>query len=244
MGIHLMKLEDGGLFDNQIRTHGSVDYTSIARRFSHGCHRLVNNRAVRLFDFVLRHRKFARLGNMPLPFQGRFEVRGRRYEYALTTRGYYYELRPPVPVNVLEGRVLGAAKKPITAVRAQARRRLRPASPRQSGGNAAGRRAMRGDVAASTEELAARETSPVSARIQQGRHGNYARACLCSSRTRIELTHAQPREARNGSMRALDIAFRATRGGVGLRSTRLRIDRKPTRGSFFRTLRQPPSGRN
>jgi hypothetical protein len=114
MAIHLKKLEDGGLFDNQIRTHGSVDYTSIARRFSHGCHRLVNNRAVRLFDFVLRHRKFARLGNHALPgFKRRFTHRGRRYEYVLTTRGYYFDLRPPVPVTVLEGRVLGTAKEPI-----------------------------------------------------------------------------------------------------------------------------------
>ena len=114
MAIHLKKLDDGGLFDNQIRTHGSVDYTSIARRFSHGCHRLVNNRAVRLFDFVLRHRKFARLGNHPLSGLKRgFSYHGRRYEYALSTRGYYFDLRPPVPVTVLEGRVLGAAKAPI-----------------------------------------------------------------------------------------------------------------------------------
>jgi len=114
MAIHLKKLDGGGLFDNQIRTHGSVDYTSIARRFSHGCHRLVNNRAVRLFDFVLRHRKFARLGNHALPgFKRKFTYRGRRYEYVLATRGYYFDLRPPVPVTVLEGRVLGAAKEPI-----------------------------------------------------------------------------------------------------------------------------------
>jgi hypothetical protein len=114
MAIHLKKLEDGGLFDNQIRTHGSVDYTSIARRFSHGCHRLVNNRAVRLFDFVLRHRKFARLGNHALGgAKRRFSYRGRRYEYVLTTRGYYFDLRPPLPVTVLEGRVLGAAAEPI-----------------------------------------------------------------------------------------------------------------------------------
>ena len=56
LAIHIDPKRGG--FDNQIRTHGSVDYTSIARRFSHGCHRLVNNRAVRLFDFVLRHRAF------------------------------------------------------------------------------------------------------------------------------------------------------------------------------------------
>ena len=114
MAIHLKELEGGGLFDNQIRTHGSVDYTSIARRFSHGCHRLVNNRAVRLFDFVLKHRKFVRLGNRSLPKDKRkVAYQGRRFEYVLPTRGYYYDLRPPVPVTTLEGRVLGEAKAPI-----------------------------------------------------------------------------------------------------------------------------------
>src|SRR5204863_5883296 len=108
MAIHLKQLPEGGLFDNKIRTHGSVDYTSIARRFSHGCHRLVNNRAVRLFDFVLRHRRFARLGNVPLlRFKKQFTVDDKQYEYELKTRGYYYELTPPVPVVVNEGRIKG-----------------------------------------------------------------------------------------------------------------------------------------
>ena len=40
-------------FDNGIRTHGSFDYTSLRGRFSHGCHRLYNNQAVRMFSFVL-----------------------------------------------------------------------------------------------------------------------------------------------------------------------------------------------
>jgi hypothetical protein len=115
MAIHLQRLDGGGVVDHQIRTHGSVDYTSIARRFSHGCHRLVNNRAVRLFDFILRHRKYRRLGNHPLPRSRRRVVQGgRRYEYRLETRGYYYELRPPMPVVVLEGRVLGKTLAPIS----------------------------------------------------------------------------------------------------------------------------------
>ena len=114
MAIHLKQLPEGGLFDNKIRTHGSVDYTSIARRFSHGCHRLVNNRAVRLFDFVLRHRKYVRLGDHRIGnFKRKFTYQGRRFEYAPTTRGYYFDLRPPVPITVLEGRVMGAAKEPI-----------------------------------------------------------------------------------------------------------------------------------
>jgi hypothetical protein len=113
LAIHVDPKRGG--FDNQIRTHGSVDYTSIARRFSHGCHRLVNNRAVRLYDFVLRHRKFTREGNMPMAFKRRFEVDGQVYRYEIKTRGYYYELDEPVAVNVLEGRIMGAVKKPITA---------------------------------------------------------------------------------------------------------------------------------
>jgi hypothetical protein len=113
LAIHLDARRGG--FDNQIRTHGSDDYTSIARRFSHGCHRLVNNRAVRMYDFVLRHRRFSRQGNMPLFLKKRLEVDGKVYRYELKTRGYYYELDEPVPVNVLEGRIMGAVKQPITA---------------------------------------------------------------------------------------------------------------------------------
>jgi hypothetical protein len=113
LAIHIDPRRGG--FDNQIRTHGSDDYTSIARRFSHGCHRLVNNRAVRLYDFVLRHRRFTRLGNMPMSLKKRFEVEGQHYRYELTTRGYYYELDEPVPVNVLEGRVMGAVKAPVVS---------------------------------------------------------------------------------------------------------------------------------
>jgi len=113
MGIHVDPKR--GNFDNQIRTHGSVDYTSIARRFSHGCHRLVNNRAVRLYDFVLRHRTFTRQGNLALGHMKKvFTVEDKEYEYELNTRGYYYELTPPVAVNVTEGRVMGKVKKPIT----------------------------------------------------------------------------------------------------------------------------------
>ncbi len=115
MAIHHQVTASGGLFDNQIRTHGSVDYTSIARRFSHGCHRLVNPRAVRLFGFVLRHRTHLRQGDNPLAIKKIFTLEDRRYGYQLTTRGYYYELAPPLPVDVLEGRVLGTLKKPVTS---------------------------------------------------------------------------------------------------------------------------------
>lgn len=115
MAIHHQVTRGGGLFDNQIRTHGSVDYTSIARRFSHGCHRIVNVRAVRLFGFVLRHHAFERLGAMPLAMKRWFDVDGQAYGYAMNTRGYLYRLRNPIPVQVLEGRVMGAQKAPIAS---------------------------------------------------------------------------------------------------------------------------------
>jgi hypothetical protein len=114
MAIHHLK-RGKSFYDNQIRTHGSVDYTSIARRFSHGCHRLVNSRAARLFDFVLRHRAFNRVGNVPLTLRRRFEYEGKPYHYALSTRGYYYELYPPLPVMVTAGRIMGKAQRPIEA---------------------------------------------------------------------------------------------------------------------------------
>ncbi len=114
LAIHHRK-SGGKLFDNQIRTHGSDDYTSIARRFSHGCHRLVNSRAVRLFDFILRRRPFERVGNLPLNLRKRFTYEDKEYEYLLDTRGYYYELKQPVPVLVTEGRIMGKTKRPIEA---------------------------------------------------------------------------------------------------------------------------------
>ncbi|MGB8295916.1 MAG: hypothetical protein WCG85_10860 [Polyangia bacterium] len=115
LAIHHWKRGANTFYDNQIRTHGSVDYTSIARRFSHGCHRLVNSRAVRLFDFLLRHRVFQRVGNVPLTLRRHFDYEGKQYHFALGTRGYYYELSPPVPVMVTEGRIMGKVKRPIEA---------------------------------------------------------------------------------------------------------------------------------
>ena len=114
LAIHHRK-SGNTLFDNQIRTHGSDDYTSIARRFSHGCHRLVNSRAVRMFDFILHRRPFERIGNQPLTLRKRFPYEDKQYEYLLDTRGYYYELKQPIPVLVTEGRILGKTKRPIEA---------------------------------------------------------------------------------------------------------------------------------
>lgn len=115
MAIHHRK-GAGTLFDNQIRTHGSVDYTSIARRFSHGCHRVVNSRAVRMFDFILRRRPFDRVGNQAVNLRRHFAYEDKEYEYLLDTRGYYFELKQPIPVMVTEGRIMGKRKQPIGAL--------------------------------------------------------------------------------------------------------------------------------
>lgn len=99
--------------DNQIRTHGSVDYMSIMRRYSHGCHRLYNMNAVRLFSFVLMHRDFVREGQVPLGFGRAFEWEDKEYKISLKTRGYRYKLAEPIPVEVLKGRIKGKRKTPI-----------------------------------------------------------------------------------------------------------------------------------
>jgi hypothetical protein len=99
--------------DQGIRMHGSVDYMSIMRRHSHGCHRLHNHIAVRLMSFVLRHRPHTRRGQQELGFRRNIEHDGRSYPMAIDVGGYVFRLERPLPVNVLEGRVLGAQLTPI-----------------------------------------------------------------------------------------------------------------------------------
>ncbi len=99
--------------DNGIRTHGSFDYMSIMQRHSHGCHRLYNHIAIRLFGFVLRHRAHERIGQVPVNFSRRFEVDDVAYGIDLTTRGYSYRLQEAIPVVVTRGRVRGIAQDPI-----------------------------------------------------------------------------------------------------------------------------------
>jgi hypothetical protein len=56
--LQVVKLKDGTerFDDNGIGTHGSSTVTSIVHGTSHGCHRLYNQLAVRLADFLLKHR--------------------------------------------------------------------------------------------------------------------------------------------------------------------------------------------
>ena len=102
-------------FDNGMRAHGSSDYLSMysANGFSHGCHRLPNHLAIRLYSFILRHRHMRVVGDQPMDFARQF-LEGRRvFEMRIPSRGYIYVLDPPLPVEVLEGDIKGEQKKPI-----------------------------------------------------------------------------------------------------------------------------------
>jgi hypothetical protein len=103
-------------FDNGVRAHGSSDYLSIysSNGFSHGCHRLPNHIAIRMYSFILRHRPMKVEGDQPLGFSRQFLYKDNVYEMRLPSRGFLYELDPPLPVNVLEGTIKGVNKKPIT----------------------------------------------------------------------------------------------------------------------------------
>jgi hypothetical protein len=103
-------------WDNGVRVHGSSEILSIRNpdAYSHGCHRLMNHLAVRMFSFVLRHRPVIIIGDRALDFSRQWLWKEQVYEMRLPSRGFWYQLEPPLPVNVLEGNIMGDVKKPIT----------------------------------------------------------------------------------------------------------------------------------
>jgi len=101
--------------DQGIRTHGSVDYMSIMRRHSHGCHRMHNHIAVRLMSFVLEHRPHTRIGQQPMEYRREFEFEEEMYVMEFDKGGYNFVLDEPLTVDVLRGRVRGQVKEPIEA---------------------------------------------------------------------------------------------------------------------------------
>ena len=105
------KIQVGG--DEGIRTHGSVDYMSIMRRHSHGCHRMHNHIAVRLMSFVLEHRPHTRYGQQPMVYRREFEFEEELYVMEFDKGGYNFVLEEPLVVEVLPGRVRGQVKEPI-----------------------------------------------------------------------------------------------------------------------------------
>ncbi len=118
MMIHHEEVTKGGhtkLLDHGIRTHGSVDYRSIQRGTSHGCHRLYNHLALRLSGYLLEHRSHVRRGKMNVGYRRAIEWNGETVDIDVPSRGYLYELDPPVPVRVLPGRVTGELPKPVSS---------------------------------------------------------------------------------------------------------------------------------
>jgi hypothetical protein len=101
--------------DRGIRAHGSSDYMSIlsSRRFSHGCHRLMNHHAVRMYGFLLNHRTKQVIGDQPINHARQFLYNDEAFEIRLPSRGFRYDLTPPLPVTVLSGRIRGKITKPV-----------------------------------------------------------------------------------------------------------------------------------
>jgi hypothetical protein len=60
--------EELGYLDRGVRTHGSVNYSSILSGQSHGCHRLFNHLALRLAAFLIAHRDHVRRGALPVRY--------------------------------------------------------------------------------------------------------------------------------------------------------------------------------
>ncbi|HZO12447.1 MAG TPA: L,D-transpeptidase [Polyangiaceae bacterium] len=115
--------------DQGIRTHGSASYDSILQGESHGCHRLHNHRALRLSAFLLEHRHHQVRGSIPVGYSRYFEWRGKNKKLEFESRGFRYELTPPVPVEVTRGRVMGQAMAPLYPQKLTAELRERYANP-------------------------------------------------------------------------------------------------------------------
>ena len=112
--LQAIRLKDGTerLDDNGIGTHGSASVTSIVNGTSHGCHRLYNQLAVRLGDFLLRHRTHVIKGEQTETFRRMVFHNDEAFRAKIDTRGFLYELTPPVPVNVLKGNIVSKRKVP------------------------------------------------------------------------------------------------------------------------------------
>lgn len=110
----IVKLRNGTerFDDNGIGTHGSSSVTSIVNGTSHGCHRLYNQLAVRLANFLLRHREHIVRGEQRTLYKRFVFHRGEKFVADIKTRGFLYELTPPVSINVLPGNIRSERKVP------------------------------------------------------------------------------------------------------------------------------------
>ncbi|MBV70119.1 MAG: hypothetical protein CMH52_02130 [Myxococcales bacterium] len=101
--------------DLMIRAHGSSNYMSILSesKYSHGCHRLMNHHAVRLYGFMLQHRHHTVDGDQPISFKRQFLYNEEVYRIHVPSRGFRYTMDPPVPVTVLRGQVYGKQRRRV-----------------------------------------------------------------------------------------------------------------------------------
>ena len=75
-------------WDNGVRVHGSSEILSIRNpdAYSHGCHRLMNHLAVRMFSFVLRHRPVIVEGDRELGFSRQLLLKDDVFELRLPSK--------------------------------------------------------------------------------------------------------------------------------------------------------------
>ncbi|HSD87924.1 MAG TPA: hypothetical protein VLB44_10440, partial [Kofleriaceae bacterium] len=114
---HLVRGKDGRTqwVDNGIGTHGSAVVTSIVNGTSHGCHRLYNHLALRLGGFLLDHRDHVVKGQEPEHYRRTVRAMGKSFVAKIDTRGFLYELTPPVHIDVLPGAIRSQRKVPPAA---------------------------------------------------------------------------------------------------------------------------------
>ena len=86
--------------DQGIRVHGTGNILSLPRGSSHGCHRLLGFQVLRLTSFLLRHRNYVRIGPEPVAYQRTFRMKGKAFPVKISTRGYRFDLTPPLPVRI------------------------------------------------------------------------------------------------------------------------------------------------
>ncbi len=91
--------------DEGIRTHGTANLTSLANNVSHGCHRMLGLHVVRLANFLLAHHRHVARGDQRTAYSRVIHHGGDEFPVKIDTLGYELELVPPVPVEVLPGRI-------------------------------------------------------------------------------------------------------------------------------------------
>jgi hypothetical protein len=126
--------DDTCCVDEGVRTHGSVAYASILRGYSHGCHRLFNDVALRLVGFLLKHRAHVRHGELEVSYDRTLRTGDESFRVRVRSRGHRFELTPAVPIEVLEGRLRGPVRKPIPGLR-PLREQLIPAARAAAAGS-------------------------------------------------------------------------------------------------------------